>query len=174
MGKITLLSSPKYSPTLMDESRDKMNKYVMGVFDLVINECCLTMHTPSLNTSNLVIHVKQIEEKNLNQMNREAKMARIGDGNSLNARSEGHRKPRFKMNSSNKDSPMVINDSVFNPNFERGNGGGYSFERSICAKSETQHFGKGHAGKDSCSACGMKVHKMIDFPTLLAIRRESK
>ena len=29
----------KYAPTMVEDSRYKMNKFVMGVSDLVVNEC---------------------------------------------------------------------------------------------------------------------------------------
>lgn len=59
----TLLS--KFDPTMEEDSRTNINKFVMGISDLLVNECRSSLHFQSIEISCLIVHAKQIEEKKL-------------------------------------------------------------------------------------------------------------
>ncbi|KAK4721406.1 hypothetical protein R3W88_011639 [Solanum pinnatisectum] len=122
-----------------------MNKFVMGISDLVVNDCCSAMLIPSMNISCLMVHAKQIEEQKLKQVNREVKRARTDDGNFSKGMFEVQGKPRFKKRFSSQGSsstPRVNKDRVSNPKPKGGNSGSSYVERPSCAKCGKKHEGK--------------------------------
>lgn len=99
--KFTQLSN--FAPTLVADSRAKMNKFVMRVSGLVVDECRSEMLIPSMNISRLMVYDKQIEKQKLNQGNREVKSIRTNDEDFSNAISDGHGQPRTQQELSNQE-----------------------------------------------------------------------
>lgn len=103
----------------------------------------------------------------------ESKIKKTNMGMNI-VRSYEQEERRFKKRSSNQDSPMVNKYRVSNPNFQERNKGESSFKRYTCVKCRKQHLSKCLAGPDDCFGYENKGHKMRDYPTLSAKRRESK
>ncbi|XP_049344890.1 uncharacterized protein LOC125809270 [Solanum verrucosum] len=168
----------KYTPTIMADSRAKMNKFVMGVSDMVVSECHSAILIPSMDISRLMVHDQKIEESKLKKKNREVKRARTSDGNFSNARSDGQGqqkfKPRYSNQYSSNASPTVNKDRVPNPKPEGGNSGGSYVNRPNCTKCVKNHDGKFLAVTDVCYGCGKGGHQLKNFLTLTAKGREGK
>ena len=86
----------KHAPTMVADSRAKMNKFVTGVSDLVVNECRSIMLIPNMKISHLMVYFEQIEEQKLKQIGRQLKNIRTEDGNFSKTRIEFQDKRRFK------------------------------------------------------------------------------
>ena len=91
--KLTKLS--KYSPTIMEDTRAEINKFVIRIYELVVNKCRSSMLIPTLNISLHTVHSKKIEKQKHKQVGRELKKTKADDGNSSKARFEVQDKPRF-------------------------------------------------------------------------------
>ncbi|KAH0636267.1 hypothetical protein KY290_036703 [Solanum tuberosum] len=173
--KFTQLS--KYDPTLVADSRAKMNKFVMVISDLVVIECRSAMLIPSMNISRLMVHADQIEEQNLKQVSREVKRARTDDGNSSKGKVEVQGKPRFKRRFSNQGSSSTrkVNKERVSTSKPQGCSGDCSYvDRPTCAKCGKNDDGKCLVGTDRCFSCGKDGHMKRDCTMLRAQGREGK
>ena len=132
-------------PTLVTDSRDKMQKFSMVILNLVVNKCRPSILIPKMNISHIMVHSKQIKEKKLKQIGRELKRSRTDDGNSSKCRFHVQGKSRFMKTFYSQDSsstPRVHKYKVPNPNTKGGNSGGSYVDISTCAKSGNKHDGK--------------------------------
>ena len=60
----------KHALTTIAYCRPKMNIFVMGIFDLYINECRSAMFYYSIDISRLTVHAGPIVEEKLRQVGR--------------------------------------------------------------------------------------------------------
>ena len=58
----------KYVSTMMANSRTKMNKFVMGISNLEVNECRSAMLTPSMDISRLMFMPNKLRNKSLSKL----------------------------------------------------------------------------------------------------------
>ena len=105
-----------YAPTMVEDSTCKMKKFVMGISDLVVNECRYAMFIRIMDISRLMFYAKNIEKKTFKQAGRDFKKVRIEDGSSSKIKFEVKEKTKFKRRFSNEDpsnSPRVNMGTVY-------------------------------------------------------------
>lgn len=67
----------KYAPFIVADPRDRMNKSIFGVSELVSKESKTTMFVKKMNISCLISYVEQIKVEKLREHARESKRARL-------------------------------------------------------------------------------------------------
>ena len=125
----------KYAPTMVADSRAKMNQFVTGISDIMVNECSLAMLIPSMDISCFMVHAEQIEEKKLNQVGRELKKERTEYGNFSRSKFEMQDKPRYKRRFSNQgppNAPRVNKSKVPTPKVQEEKCGRFYVEKPLC------------------------------------------
>jgi len=55
----------KYAPTMVADFRARMSKFVSGVSNFAVKECCTNMMIRETNISHLIIRAQQIIEEKL-------------------------------------------------------------------------------------------------------------
>lgn len=69
----------KHAPSMVANSRTYMNKFFMGVFDIVVNECRSVMLIQSMDISHLMSHDEQIEEQKIKLVGMALKRSRTDE-----------------------------------------------------------------------------------------------
>ena len=69
----------KYSPTMVANPRDKMNKFVMGVYSLVEKESHTIMLLNDMDISRHMVYAQQIEESKIREIRQEDERPRSDD-----------------------------------------------------------------------------------------------
>jgi len=125
----------KYAPSIVIDRRTKMSKFVSGVSDLVVKECCTAMLVHDMDISHLTVLSQQFEEEELKERSREAKRERVDDGNYSYSRFSGWGRSRFRQKFSGQGSsnapPRPKNERVSNPKAQEDSG---KSSMTTCAK----------------------------------------
>jgi len=160
--KFTRLS--KYAPTLVTDSRAKMNKFMMGVSDLVAKEYRMTMLVGDMDISCPMVFAQQIEKSKLKEESREKKRSRLNDDKSFDDESDRHGRTRFRQKFP-KQSPSNTHKfnqkRVSNPKFQED---GNEILLLGCSKCDIRHESECLAGSNVCFGCGELGHKIRHCP----------
>ena len=119
----------EYATTIVANPRSRMNKFVMGVSNLVQKECHTTMIFYYMVISRLRVYARQTEESKIREISKEGKRNR----------SYEQGKPKPKKMFYYQGSSLGNKDRDPNKNSQ---GGDQTFERSRCATCGKQHLGK--------------------------------
>ncbi|KAH0746323.1 hypothetical protein KY285_007980 [Solanum tuberosum] len=145
----------RYAPHLVADSRSRMNKFVMGVSDLVSEECRSAMLISDMDLSRLIVYAEQMEEGKLRKRRgHEAKRARF------EGKFQSRRGGRFHQGQGSSHAPH----KGFANDVPRAQGVGGMGLIDVCPK-----CGKGHGGPclkntGACYSCGEMGHKAMDCP----------
>ncbi|KAF3632455.1 putative hyoscyamine 6-dioxygenase-like [Capsicum annuum] len=90
----------KYAPHMVEDSRSRMSKFVLGVSSNVVKEYRTAMLIKEMDISRLMVHAHQIEEAKNREKERENKRARIGSFNFTQHKLEGGNLSQFRQKSS--------------------------------------------------------------------------
>lgn len=63
----------RYVPHVIADSRDKMSKFVSGVYDSLVNEWRFMMLNGDINIASLIAHAQQIEKKKIKMREKQNK-----------------------------------------------------------------------------------------------------
>ena len=69
----------RYAPSLVSNPRDEMSHFVMGVADLVVEECRTAMLHYDMTLDRLMVYAQSIEESKLRRMARSLKRSGASD-----------------------------------------------------------------------------------------------
>ncbi|XP_049368383.1 uncharacterized protein LOC125833277 [Solanum verrucosum] len=156
----------KYAPTMVADSRSKMNKFVTGIFDMVAKECRTAILICDMDISHPMVHAQQMDEGKLKEKSREKKRSIMEDDNPSHARSDGHGIPSYRREFPGQGSSNTLKfnqERVSNPK-PQGDSSGVLLPG--CSKCDRRHAGDCLAGSNVCFGCGKLGHKIRHCPTV--------
>lgn len=144
----------KYASHLVAGPRSRMNKFVMGVSDLVSEECRSAMLICDMDLSRLMTNAEQMEEEKWRKRSNEAKRARFEE--KFQSRKGG----RFfqGQGSSHASNGGFAND------YPRAQSSGGLVPNAMCPKCGRGHGSPFLRDTNACYGCGEVGHKKIDCP----------
>ena len=141
----------------MTNQRDEMSRFMMGVANLVREECRTVMLYDDMTLSRLIVYDQSIEVSKLKMMSRILK--RSG--------SSHHGQPRFKNRAQTQEESRSANVKL-----EKGGGSQNGRPtRVTCGKS---HYSECRKGTRRCFGCCKEGHKVRDYPIIASRGREGK
>ncbi|XP_049359575.1 uncharacterized protein LOC125824266 [Solanum verrucosum] len=159
----------KYASTLVEDSRDKMNHFMMGASDLVQKEWCIVMLMDDMDISHLMVFAQRIEESKLEEESREKKRSRLGDDEF-----DGDGRPRFRLKylrQSPSSTPKFNQKRLSNHKSQED---GSEILLSGCSKCDRRHEGECLAGSYVCFGCGELGHNIRHCPKVSRNEEDSR
>ncbi|XP_015072489.1 uncharacterized protein LOC107016572 [Solanum pennellii] len=153
--KFIILS--RYAPSLVSNPRDEMIRFVIGVADLMKEDCRTAMLHNDMNLSRLLVYSQSIEESKLSSISRNFNRNGSNDQN----------QSRFKKRAPNHDGPSA-------PKVKLEKGSGSKNGKPTCVTCGKKHYGKCLVGTGSCFGCGKDGHKVRDYPSVSTIGKDGK
>ncbi|XP_015078303.1 uncharacterized protein LOC107022110 [Solanum pennellii] len=155
---LTFTMMSKYATSLVSKPSDEMSRFVMGVADLVREECCTSMLQDDMTLATLMVCAQSMEE---------SKVKRMFTNLNISGPSEQDQ-PRFKKRAQNQEGPSA-------PEVKLEKGGAYQDGKPTCATCGKKHYGKKClADTSGCFHCGKDDHKVRDCRTIVARGIEGK
>lgn len=145
----------------MADLRDIMSRFLMGVSDLVEEECHIEMLLHDINISRFMVYSQQIDESKHRKNNREIKKSKTSHGNFSNVKSDGRHRPKSK--------PRYFYQDYSNTSwFDQDKSSGSPLHKPTCTKCGRNYYGKCLADTEGCYGCGKSGHKMRYCLVLMA------
>ncbi|TMX03309.1 hypothetical protein EJD97_017135 [Solanum chilense] len=154
---------------ILNAMGDDMTRFVMGVSEDLVKECCSTILHDNMDISRLMLHAHQVEETRLKRKNKEYKMTKAYEGGISKGRLEIEYNPRFKNRVSNQvpsNFPKNNKDRVSNLKSQKSRSGNSPSDKQTCSKCGKKHWGECLVGTGNFFGCGKEGHKVKDFPNV--------
>ena len=146
----------RYAPSLVSNQRDKMSRFVKGVADLVVEECCTAMLHDDMTLARLIVYAQSIEYSKHRKM--ATRLKRSGASDKEKTRSQ-------MVHSQGRSS-----SAKFKVEKEGGSKDGNPTCANLCKK----NYGVCLLGTGRYIGCGKDGHKVRDCTMIASRGREGK